>query len=414
LKWIGTKLTIANWRHATNLIYRKYMDAAARLLVEIDEDREGKEEDKAFDMQTGHTSKIGGGIYGRLITESRFSVQVDRARFRRVSVEWHKFLMFASTLEKQQQQQATGKGARAWQGAEARQEEWRRWRVLKAVDVQEQLELMIGKGAQFRGVQQAALQAILRHKSPVIVVMGTGAGKSLLFMLPAACSSGLTVVIVPLLSLRGDLKSRCDRMGIECVEWDSCRPHEWAQIVLVTPEAAVGDAFANFMHRQQMMGRLDRIVVDKCHVVLDSTKSWRVRILGLRRLVMMESQLVYLTATLRPQDETEFLKLMALPEERENCHWFRGPTTRKNVVYKVQLYDRKQELEVVQQLVERKRQWIEENVGQIVVYCETVELAERLAEILNCACYHRKVGDAEEKRGIVRRLCEGKEQVSST
>lgn len=86
--------------------------------------------------------------------------------------------------------------------------------------------------------------------------MGIGAGKSMLFMLPASCSGGVLVVIVPLVSLRGDMKVRCDKAGIECVEWDSRKPNDWASVVLVTPESAVSEGFGNFINRQRAMGRL--------------------------------------------------------------------------------------------------------------------------------------------------------------
>ncbi|KAH6612357.1 hypothetical protein C7974DRAFT_289225, partial [Boeremia exigua] len=108
--------------------------------------------------------------------------------------------------------------------------------------------------------------------------MGTGAGKSMAFMLPASCSTGVTVVVVPLV-----------QAGIECVEWDSRKPQEWASVVLVTPESAVSESFGGFINRQRAMGRLDRIVVDKCHVVLDSTSGWRTRMLALRDLVKAET-----------------------------------------------------------------------------------------------------------------------------
>lgn len=55
--------------------------------------------------------------------------------------------------------------------------------------------------------------------------MGTSKGKSLLFMLPAKVSQdGLTVVVVPLKSLRDDMKRRCDEAGNESVEWYWERP----------------------------------------------------------------------------------------------------------------------------------------------------------------------------------------------
>jgi superfamily II DNA helicase RecQ len=78
---------------------------------------------------------------------------------------------------------------------------------------------MLGPGAAFRGVQEVALRAIMRQESPVVVVMGTGGAKSMLFILLAACSAGgLTVVVVPLVSLHGDIKYRYDASGIEYVE----------------------------------------------------------------------------------------------------------------------------------------------------------------------------------------------------
>ena len=58
----------------------------------------------------------------------------------------------------------------------------------------------------------------MRQKSLVIVIMGIGARKSMLFILPASYSTGITVVVVPLISLRGNLINCCDKAGIKCVK----------------------------------------------------------------------------------------------------------------------------------------------------------------------------------------------------
>jgi superfamily II DNA helicase RecQ len=249
----------------------------------------------------------------------------------------------------------------------------------------------------------------MQHKSPVVAIMGTGAGKSILFMLPASVSSGVTVVVVPLVSLREDMKARCDKLGITCVEWSSGRPHEWAQVVLVTPESAVGEAFGHFINRQRAMGRLDRIVVDECHVVLDSLQGWRGRMLALRGLVTVETQMVYLTATLRPSEEEQFIGLMGLPG-KEQCQWFRGVTSRSNIQYQIQAYDMEEEEEAVRTLVEElKREY--PPPGQVIVYCDTVQKTVRLAEVLGCVCYHRNVGSSQEKKALVAQLTSGQQQV---
>ncbi|KAK4456363.1 hypothetical protein QBC42DRAFT_191218, partial [Cladorrhinum samala] len=78
------------------------------------------------------------------------------------------------------------------------------------INIREQLRQILGQEAAFRGVQEPALQVIIKQESPVIVVIGTGGGKNILFILPAQCLGGLTVVVVPLVSLRSDIKDRCN------------------------------------------------------------------------------------------------------------------------------------------------------------------------------------------------------------
>jgi superfamily II DNA helicase RecQ len=47
------------------------------------------------------------------------------------------------------------------------------------------LRRIIGNAAEFQVVQKEAINAIIVSKSHVVAIMPTGAGKSLLFMLPA-------------------------------------------------------------------------------------------------------------------------------------------------------------------------------------------------------------------------------------
>lgn len=58
-------------------------------------------------------------------------------------------------------------------------------------------------------------------------------------MLPAAsCPGGVTVVVVPLASLRGDLMERCQKMTIPCD-----RSPGVVSLVFVTPESAMTKRF---------------------------------------------------------------------------------------------------------------------------------------------------------------------------
>jgi superfamily II DNA helicase RecQ len=90
-----------------------------------------------------------------------------------------------------------------------------RWMQIRKIDTATQLQQIIGETAQFRRLQKEAIEAIIAGESPVVAVMPTGAGKSMLFMLPAWAEQGsTTVVVVPLIALQGDIHRRCQKLGI--------------------------------------------------------------------------------------------------------------------------------------------------------------------------------------------------------
>jgi superfamily II DNA helicase RecQ len=58
----------------------------------------------------------------------------------------------------------------------------------------------------------------MQQKSPIVAVIGTNSSKSLAFMLPALTSTGVTVLVVPLVALKSNLQDCCVRAGISCVK----------------------------------------------------------------------------------------------------------------------------------------------------------------------------------------------------
>jgi len=158
----------------------------------------------------------------------------------------------------------------------------RRFKQMCHVNINRKLKELMGEEAEFCGLQEKTIHAIMTGQSPIVSIMATGQGKSMLFMLPAYCVSGGTmVVIVPLCLLQEDLERRCREAHIECVQWDSRRPHETACIVLVTPESAVTKTFDTYINRLRSTYQLDRVVIDECHVVLDSGPDFRPKLRAL-------------------------------------------------------------------------------------------------------------------------------------
>ena len=77
----------------------------------------------------------------------------------------------------------------------------------------------------------------------VVVIMATGEGKSLLFMLPCIIpDAGETILVLPLVSLRGDLLRRVGELGTDYLVWSPSKQRD-APLVFVTVEEACTEQF---------------------------------------------------------------------------------------------------------------------------------------------------------------------------
>ena len=86
--------------------------------------------------------------------------------------------------------------------------------------------------------------------------------------------------------------------------------------------------------------------------------------------MQMGTQLIFLTATLPPQDEEDFFQVVYIP--LECMHIFYSPTTHRNIRYQVYKVEGDGVVEAIYQLVEKKlEQYLAPS--KIVVYGGSVE-----------------------------------------
>ena len=426
MRYLGVPMTIAAWRHIIIAISRRFLQGkinspeAGGYLDEngdyIEED--DSEEDSIWNLQSAHGSKIAGIIYGRLIQQGAIGLAGQQEQFRRISRQWHRFLGLG--LE----DVAAGRKRRLEEYDVARDDaRRRRLQRLYEADLAGSLRQLLGNdSAQFRSGQEKVLAAVVRGVSPILQIAGTGGGKSITFMLPAFRSpDGVTIVVTPLVALQVDLLQRCKAAQIDTHIWtsggggggyegsegggDIATANRAASIVLVTPESAVSKAFANFLNRLRGRQQLDRIVLDECHMLLDSRDEFRPRMQELGGLLSeLGVQQIFLTATLAPQDEEAFYRIAAI--RRQDIVAFRDRTSRPNIQYRV-IYggggggssSGSIEIAVVRE-VKRALERIGKS-GKIIVYCQRIEQTQRLAAELQCAAFYSSVDTAE---GKARRL----------
>ncbi|KAF4335798.1 tlh3 [Fusarium beomiforme] len=182
--------------------------------------------------------------------------------------------------------------------------------------------------------QRDAMLATMGPRAPeqVIVVLATGSGKTLVFMVGATLAGAeTTILILPTVALRGNMLERLGKVALKHHIW---RPgsKKSAPIVVVSAEAACTEEFLEYANRLSDRQCLDRIVIDECHLTITascyrrsmSQLAWHVR--------QIRTQTVWLTATLPPIYQELFFEHNKLVRP----HIVRESTNRPNIRYIVQ------------------------------------------------------------------------------
>ena len=175
-----------------------------------------------------------------------------------------------------------------------------------------------------------------------IVILPTGAGKSLCFMLPARMLAGPTLVIFPLLSLMADQERRVREAGMEAAVLRGGQPVAernalWqkiekgnVQMVLTNPETALQEetfrriASAGFSH----------LVIDETHTVSEWGEQFRPVYLEIGRIVK-ETNIPVVTAFTATASEliVEKVKKIVFPGLSPNV--ITANPDRPNISYRV-------------------------------------------------------------------------------
>jgi superfamily II DNA helicase RecQ len=181
--------------------------------------------------------------------------------------------------------------------------------------VQIMREFLGDASAQFRTPQQQiALYYMLKGTPNLTIILPTAGGKSTLFLVAASVSWAKTsVIMVPLISLKENLLLRAIEYGVPCTIWENRRGETSpTSLVLVSVEAIEKSDFLVWVQKLVANQQLDRIVFDEVHMIPIS-RHFRGPMNHLWQLSKIQTQKVYITATLTDYMQQQLITMLSLP-----------------------------------------------------------------------------------------------------
>lgn len=163
--------------------------------------------------------------------------------------------------------------------------------------------------------QEQTILEIINQPHHRLILFPTGAGKSLIFTLPAFFLDGLTLIVYPLLALMDDQQRRFGKAGLQSVvlrggQTKSQRQEVWKSlealrppILITNPETLLQPAI--FRQLQQL--RIGHLVFDEAHCISQWGRTFREAYwkCALQALNLNPERLTALTATADPQIEAD-------------------------------------------------------------------------------------------------------------
>jgi len=196
---------------------------------------------------------------------------------------------------------------------------------------------------EFRSEQLNIINDVL-DGNDMLVLMPTGAGKSLCFQIPALYDGGLTVVVSPLLSLIYDQIADLTAVGITAHSYSSTSTvtltdifsdvhNGICNILYTTPETFnKNSSLQMHLHRLAEEDQLKRFVIDEAHVMTEWGHDFRPEYLDLHmRSLYPEIPIIAFTATATKLVSADIINKLQLEEPLIFCTTF----IKDNILYRI-------------------------------------------------------------------------------
>ena len=262
------------------------------------------------------------------------------------------------------------------------------------LDLNKELKSLFGF-SKFKGDQKLIISSLLNKKS-LMVIMPTGAGKSLCFQLPALLSEGTALVVSPLIALMKNqvdvirgissidgvahvLNSSLNNSQVNNVKNDIIKGN--TKLLYVAPESLAKEDYIEFLSKIN----ISFLAVDEAHCISEWGHDFRPEYRNLKSIldrINNNIPIIALTATATSKVQDDIVKNLGI----KNAEVFKSSFNRPNLFYEI-----KQKTEDVNKDI---ISFIKQREGKSgIIYCLSRKNVNELSQVLqlnniNALPYH--------------------------
>ena len=262
------------------------------------------------------------------------------------------------------------------------------------LDLNKELKSLFGF-SKFKGDQKLIISSLLNKKS-LMVIMPTGAGKSLCFQLPALLSEGTALVVSPLIALMKNqvdvirgissidgvahvLNSSLNNSQVNNVKNDIIKGN--TKLLYVAPESLAKEDYIEFLSKIN----ISFLAVDEAHCISEWGHDFRPEYRNLKSIldrINNKIPIIALTATATSKVQDDIVKNLGI----KNAEVFKSSFNRPNLFYEI-----KQKTEDVNKDI---ISFIKQREGDSgIIYCLSRKNVNELSQVLqlnniNALPYH--------------------------
>jgi superfamily II DNA helicase RecQ len=235
--------------------------------------------------------------------------------------------------------------------------------------------------------QRDGMEAVLRLKTDVMVLMCTGSGKTMLAIVPSLLEDAVTVVVLPLKSLMMDYRRKLDNMGVLFEEFtgETTTLSGSKNLVLVSADRAKSPQWYQALAELNERVPVHRTICDEAQLAFTSN-DFRSALREMHELRQFPMQLIVLSGSIPERSVPTVIEMFGLGQ---NTVIFRTLTVRPEHRYILEAPRSNNRLITgrVKEIIDSHKSKLTSE-DRVLLFVPYLDQGKHIAEMLNCEFYN--------------------------